>query len=119
MVVIRLARRGRKKLALYDIVAAEKRAPRDGKFLEKLGTYNPMTKPSNVKLYYDKIYKRLRVGAQPSPTVRSILSHAGILTKLYIQKGVDKKLFTQEEGDKRYSAWEENHRKKPIPFTFL
>ena len=102
MVVLRLTRRGRKGIAIFSIVAANKRAPRDGKFLEKLGTYNATTTPSQVSLNVERVMYWLNVGAQPSDTVRSILSSAGVLKKFYLKKGVEKKLFDQSEADRQY-----------------
>ena len=120
MVVLRLARRGRKGIAIFSIVAANKRAPRDGKFLEKLGTYNTTTTPSQVSLNFDRVMYWLSVGAQPSSTVRSILSSAGVLEKFYLQNGVKKNLFTQEEADKKYEEWKNGvHAKKKSAFTFI
>ena len=74
MVKIRLARRGRKKLAMYDVVVADARSPRDGRFIEKIGTYNPLTVPATIVLNDDKAFKWLMNGAQPSDTVKAVLS---------------------------------------------
>lgn len=120
MVVLRLARRGRKGIAVFSIVAANKRAPRDGKFLEKLGTYNTTTTPAQVSLDVDRVLYWLSVGAQPSDTVRSILSSAGVLEKFYLQKGVKKGLFDQTEADKKYEIWANGvHAKKKSAFVFI
>ena len=102
---IRLTKRGRKKLALYDIVVAPQRAPRDGRFIEKVGNYNPNTKPGSVVLHEEKILKWLLQGAEPSPTVKSILSYQGILLKKHLQIGVNKGAITQEKADKELAAW--------------
>ena len=75
MVKIRLARRGRKKLALYDVVVADARAPRDGRFIEKIGTYNPITNPATIELNDEKAFTWLMNGAQPSDTVKAMLSY--------------------------------------------
>ena len=101
MVILKLVRRGRRHLALYDIIAASKRAKCDGKCIEKLGTYNPMKEISDVVLYEDKIIKRLNDGAKMSSTVRSILSKAGVLFRWHIEQGVIKGKVKKEEKDKR------------------
>ncbi|MFN4147509.1 MAG: 30S ribosomal protein S16 [Runella sp.] len=105
MVRIRLARRGRKKAAMYDIVVADARAPRDGRFIEKLGTYNPLTNPSQVTLNIDKTVKWLLNGAQPTDTTRSILSHEGVMLRKHLQVGVRKGAISQEVADERFEAW--------------
>lgn len=107
MVRIRLARRGRKKAAMYDIVVADARAPRDGRFIEKLGTYNPLTTPSKVDLNIDKAVKWLLNGAQPTDTTRSILSHEGVMLKKHLQVGVNKGAISQEVAEARFQAWKE------------
>ncbi len=104
-VKIRLARRGRKKLAIYDMVVADARAPRDGKFIEKLGVYNPMTNPATITLNVDKALDWLLKGAQPTNTARRILSHKGVMLRKHLQVGVLKGAITQEEADKRYEEW--------------
>lgn len=105
MVKIRLARRGRKKLALYDIVVADARAPRDGRFIEKIGTYNPLTVPASVVLKDDRAYHWLMNGAQPSDTLRAVLSAHGILFKRHLQIGVNKGAITQEVADTKLTDW--------------
>ena len=105
MVKIRLARRGRKKAATYDIVVADARAPRDGKFIEKIGTYNPQTAPATVLVNIDKAVKWLLNGAQPTDTTRSILSHEGVMLKKHLQVGVNKGAITQETAEERFAAW--------------
>ena len=104
-VKIRLTRRGRKKLALYDVVVADARSPRDGKFIEKLGTYNPNVHPAVVELNDDRSLYWVMVGAQPSDTARTILSHRGIMFRKHLQVGVNKGAITQEEADKKFEAW--------------
>jgi small subunit ribosomal protein S16 len=116
---IRLARRGRKKLALYDIVVANQRAPRDGRFLEKVGNYNPNMKPAAITLHEEKIVKWLLNGADPSETVRSILSSQGILLRKHLQIGVKKGAITQEEADKRFTTWQAARMKKNQKFVPL
>jgi small subunit ribosomal protein S16 len=104
-VKIRLQRKGRKKAPFYHIVIADARAPRDGRFIEKIGTYNPMTKPATIELDRDKAYDWLFKGAQPTETVRSILRFKGVLYKKHLQRGVKKGAMTQEEADKMYQDW--------------
>jgi small subunit ribosomal protein S16 len=116
---IRLARRGRKKLALYDIVVANQRAPRDGRFLEKVGNYNPNMKPAAVNLHEEKILKWLLNGADPSETVRSILSSQGILLRKHLQVGIKKGAITQGEADKRFTAWQAVKMQKNQKFVSL
>ncbi len=105
MVKIRLARRGRKKLALYDVVVADARSPRDGKFIEKIGTYNPLTVPASIVLQDDRAFHWLMVGAQPSDTIRAVLSYRGILYKRHLQIGVNKGAITQEQADNKLGEW--------------
>ncbi|HKZ39124.1 MAG TPA: 30S ribosomal protein S16 [Chryseolinea sp.] len=105
MVKIRLARRGRKKLAMYDVVIADARAPRDGRFIEKIGTYNPLTVPATIVLNDDKAFQWLMNGAQPSDTVKAVLSHRGIMLKKHLQIGVIKGALTQEQADSKLQDW--------------
>jgi small subunit ribosomal protein S16 len=104
-VKLRLARHGRKKFAFYHIVAADGRAPRDGKFIEKLGVYNPNTNPATIELDFDKSLDWLLKGAQPTETVRAILSYKGVLMKRHLLEGVRKGAFSEEEAEKRFAAW--------------
>jgi small subunit ribosomal protein S16 len=105
MVKIRLARRGRKKLAMYDVVVADARSPRDGRFIEKIGTYNPLTIPATIELNDDKAFKWLMNGAQPSDTVKAVLSYRGIMLKKHLQIGVIKGALTQEQADTKLQDW--------------
>jgi small subunit ribosomal protein S16 len=105
MVKIRLARRGRKKLAMYDVVVADARAPRDGRFIEKLGTYNPLTVPAKVELNNDRAFHWLMQGAQPSDTVKAMLSFRGVMLKKHLQIGVLKGALTQEQADSKLADW--------------
>lgn len=102
---IRLQRHGRKGYAFYRIVVADSRAPRDGKFIERIGTYNPNTHPATVDLMFDRALYWLNVGAQPTDTVRSILSAEGVLLKKHLQGGVKKGAFDESEADRRFEAW--------------
>ena len=104
-VKIRLARRGRKKAAIYDIVVADARSPRDGKFIEKLGTYNPNTNPASIDFSDEKAFQWLMNGAQPTDTVKAMLSYRGILFKKHLQIGVNKGAITQETADARFEEW--------------
>lgn len=104
-VKIRLARRGRKKLARFDVVVADGRAPRDGKFIEKLGTYNPLTNPATIELNEEKAFEWLMKGAQPSEVVKQMLSYRGIMMKKHLQIGVVKGAITQEVADKKLADW--------------
>jgi small subunit ribosomal protein S16 len=107
-VKIRLARRGRKKKAIYDIVIADARAPRDGRFIEKLGSYNPNTNPSTIVLEAGKAVDWLLKGAQPTDTTRSILQHEGVMLKKHLQVGVIKGAITQEVADARFEEWKDS-----------
>ncbi|HEY5692057.1 MAG TPA: 30S ribosomal protein S16 [Cyclobacteriaceae bacterium] len=104
-VKIRLARRGRKKLALYDVVVADARAPRDGRFIEKIGTYNPLTNPASIDLKDDRAFHWLMNGAQPSDTVKAMLSYRGVMLKKHLQIGVVKGAITQEQADAKLDEW--------------
>lgn len=106
-VKIRLARRGRKHLAEYDIVVADARSPRDGRFIKKIGNYNPNTSPSTIKLDEVSALKWLFQGAQPTDTVKNILSNQGIMLKKHLQIGVIKGAITQEQADEKFLAWKE------------
>lgn len=105
MVKIRLARRGRKKMAMFDIVVATSTAPRDGRFIEKIGTYNPNTIPASIVLDNAKALKWLMNGAQPTDTTRAILSYRGVMYAKHLQVGVLKGALTQEEADRKVAEW--------------
>jgi small subunit ribosomal protein S16 len=105
MVKIRLARRGRKKLAMYDVVVADARAPRDGRFIEKIGTYNPLTVPATIELNDERAFNWLMNGAQPSDTVKAMLSYRGNMLKKHLQIGVIKGALTQEQADSKLASW--------------
>jgi small subunit ribosomal protein S16 len=104
-VKIRLARRGRKKMPIYDIVVADARSPRDGKFIEKLGQYNPHSTPAGIVLKADRALYWLTVGAQPTDTTRKVLSVSGVMFKRHVQIGVEKGAITQEQADAKYDKW--------------
>ncbi len=102
---IRLARRGRKKRAMYDVVVADARAPRDGRFIEKIGIYNPNTNPATVDINADKAFDWVMKGAQPSDTVAAMLKYRGVLMRKHLQIGVNKGAISQEDADKRLADW--------------
>lgn len=102
---IRLARHGKKAYAYFHIVVADSRAPRDGRMIEKLGTYNPNTNPATIDLNFDSTLDWVMKGAQPTDTCRAILSYKGIMYKKHLLGGVSKGAFTEEEAEKRFQAW--------------
>ena len=104
-VKIRLQRHGKKQRPFYWIVAADARAKRDGKFLEKLGTYNPNTNPATIDLNLNQTVQWLHNGAQPTDTARAILSYKGALLKHHLDGGVRKGALTQEQADAKLTAW--------------
>lgn len=104
-VKLRLQRRGRSKAPFYHIVAADSRSPRDGRFIEKIGTYNPLTVPATIELNNDRALYWMMTGAQPSDTVRAILSYKGIMLRKHLQMGVAKGAITQEQADEKLAAW--------------
>lgn len=101
-VKIRLARRGRRKAPFYHIVVADVRAPRDGKFIEKIGSYNPMTQPATIDLDNEKAVDWIQKGAQPTDTARAILRFKGVLYRMHLLRGVRKGSLTQEQADQMY-----------------
>ena len=105
---IRLQRNGRKSYAFYSIVIADARAPRDGKFTEKIGTYNPNTNPATVDLNFERALHWVMVGAQPTDTVRNILSNEGVYMKKHLLGGVAKGAFDEATAEARFNAWKEN-----------
>ena len=105
---IRLQRNGRKSYAFYSIVVADERAPRDGKFTEKLGTYNPNTDPATVDLNFERALHWVLVGAQPTDTVRNILSREGVYMKKHLLGGVAKGAFDEAAAEAKFNAWKEN-----------
>ncbi len=106
-VKIRLARHGKKGAAFYHIVAADSRAPRDGKFIEKLGTYNPNTNPATIDLSFDRALDWLQKGAQPTDTCRAILSYKGVLYKKHLLGGVAKGAFSESDAEAKFNKWME------------
>jgi len=110
-VKIRLQRHGRKGYAYYHIVVADSRAPRDGKFIERLGSYNPNTNPATVDLNFERALHWLQVGAQPTDTARNLLSDKGVYLKKHLLGGVKKNVFNETEAEKRFEAWLKNKAK--------
>lgn len=104
-VKMRLQRKGRKQRPFYHIVVADARAPRDGRFIEKLGVYNPMTVPATIELDREKAYDWLTKGAQPTDTVRAILRFKGVLHKKHLMRGVKKGAMTPEEAETKFVEW--------------
>ncbi|MCK9617451.1 MAG: 30S ribosomal protein S16 [Lentimicrobiaceae bacterium] len=111
---IRLQRFGKKGMPFFHIVIADGRAPRDGKFIEKIGSYNPIAKPAEVQIDFEKAIQWIRTGAQPTETVRTILSQKGVLLKVHLQKGVEKGAMTQEQADVRFKEWVADKESKLI-----
>ena len=108
---IRLQRGGRKGYAFYSIVIADARAPRDGRFTEKIGTYNPNTNPATVDLNFDRALYWIECGAQPTDTVRSILSHEGVYLMKHLRGGVKKGAFDEAAAQKKFDAWKADKTK--------
>jgi len=108
-VKIRLQRHGSKKRPFYFIVIADGRSPRDGKFIQKLGTYNPLTVPATIQLDRQKALEWLHKGAQPTDTVRRILSFKGVLYLKHLLRGVDLGLFDQAAAMEKFTAWSTEH----------
>ncbi len=104
-VKIRLQRHGHKDYAFYPIVIADSRAPRDGRFIERIGYYNPNTNPATVSLNFERALYWVNVGAQPSDTVRNILSREGVMLMKHLQGGVKKGAFDEAELQRRWDAW--------------
>jgi len=104
-VKIRLQRKGRKKAPFYHIVIADSRSPRDGKFIEKIGSYNPTSRPAVIEIDRDKAFDWLMKGAQPTDTVNAILRYKGVLYRKHLQRGVSKGALTPEKALEMYNSW--------------
>lgn len=102
---IRLQRKGKKGKPFYHLVIADGRAPRDGKFIEKIGTYNPLSDPATIELNFDRALYWLQVGAQPSDTARSILSREGVMLKEHLLRGVKKGALTEDQVEEKFKSW--------------
>ena len=102
---IRLQRHGKKGKPFYYIVVADSRAPRDGRFIERIGSYNPNTNPATIDINFDKTFEWVNNGAQPTDTCRAILSYKGVLYKKHLQGGVTKGALTQDQADTKFAEW--------------
>jgi small subunit ribosomal protein S16 len=111
-VKIRLQRQGRKKKPYYHIVIADSRSPRDGKFIERIGIYNPNTNPATIDLDGDKALDWMTKGAQPTDTCRAILSYKGVMYRKHLARGIAKNALTPEEADAKFAAWMEEKANK-------
>ena len=111
-VKIRLSRHGKKNFAFFHIVVADSRAPRDGRFIERIGVYNPNTNPATIEIEGEKALAWLFNGAQPTDTCRKILSYKGVLLKKHLQEGVKKGALTQEAADAKWNAWAQEKETK-------
>lgn len=109
---IRLQRHGKKGKAFYYIVVADSRAPRDGRFIERIGSYNPNTNPATVEINFEKSLDWVNKGAQPTDTCRAILSYKGVLYRKHLQGGVAKGALTEEQADAKFNAWVEQKESK-------
>lgn len=110
MVRMRLQRHGRKKAPFYHIVVATSTSPRDGKFIERLGTYNPTTVPAQITLNVDKAVDWLQKGAEPSTTVNAILKYKGVLYKKHLLRGVKKGAMSMEIAEQKFAEWQNSHQ---------
>ena len=104
-VKIRLQRKGRKKKPFYHIVVADAHSPRDGRFIEKIGTYNPLTKPATIEVDRDKAFDWVMKGAEPTDTVRAILRFKGVYYRKHLTRGVLKGAMSEDEAAKKYASW--------------
>lgn len=109
---IRLQRRGKKGQPFYHVVIADGRAPRDGRFIEKIGTYNPLTHPATINLNFDRAYHWVECGAQPSDTANMILKREGIYLKKHLMGGVKKGALTEQQAEEKLAAWKEEKSRK-------
>lgn len=109
---IRLQRKGRKKMPYYYVVVADSRSPRDGKFIERIGSYNPNTNPATIDIDGDRALDWLLKGAQPTDTVRAMLSYKGVMMRKHLARGVQKGAVKQEDADQRFAEWLETKAKK-------
>ena len=113
-VKIRLQRHGRGKRPFFHIVAADSRAPRDGRYIERIGDYNPLTKPATIHVDVDKAVDWLNKGAEITDTVKAILKYKGVLFKKHLLRGVSKGSFTLEEAENKFQLWLEEHKNKVL-----
>lgn len=108
---IRLQKRGRKKNAIYPVVVSDVKSPRDGKFIEKIGLYNPNINPSLIVINFDRTIYWIKQGALCTDTTKSILSKKGIFLKIHLLKGVKKGAFNLNEAENRFKIWIEKNKK--------
>ena len=113
-VKLRLQRHGRGKRPFYHIVAADSRSPRDGKYIERIGDYNPLTKPATIHVDVDKAVDWLTKGAEATDTVNAILKYKGVLYKKHLSRGVAKGAFSAEEAETKFTQWVEEHKNKVL-----
>lgn len=109
---IRLQRRGKKNQPFYHLVIADGRAPRDGRYIEEIGTYNPLTNPATVNLNFERALYWVEVGADPSDTARSILKHEGVYLMKHLKGGIAKGALTQLDADRKFEAWKQEKESK-------
>ena len=109
---IRLQRRGKKNQPFYHLVIADGRAPRDGRYIEEIGTYNPLTNPATVNLNFDRALYWVEAGADPSDTARSILKHEGVYLMKHLRGGIAKGALTQLDADRKFDAWKQAKESK-------
>ncbi len=109
---IRLQRHGKKNQPFYHIVVADGRAPRDGRYIERLGTYNPLTNPATVEINFDRALYWVEVGAAPSDTARALLRHEGVYLMKHLRGGVAKGAFSENEAQRKFDAWKQEHTSK-------
>ncbi|NVK03798.1 MAG: 30S ribosomal protein S16 [Flavobacteriia bacterium] len=111
---IRLQRHGRKRRAIFTIVVADQRSKRDGRYIEKIGQYNPNTNPATIDIDFDKAVEWVMKGAQPSDTARAILSYKGVLMKKHLLEGVKKGALTEEQVEEKFNAWMEEKENRIV-----
>lgn len=109
---IRLQRHGKKGKPFYYVVVADSRAPRDGRFIERLGSYNPNTNPATIDINFDKALDWMNKGAQPTDTCRAILSYKGVLYKKHLEGGVKKGALTEEQAEAKFNEWQQGKEGK-------
>jgi small subunit ribosomal protein S16 len=114
---IRLQRHGKKGQPFYHIVVADSRSPRDGKFIEKIGTYNPLTNPAQINIKFDRALYWYSVGAQPTDTARSLLSKTGVMMKYHLMRGVQKGAMTEEQAEIKFQNWMKEKEAKAANFA--
>ena len=114
---IRLARHGRKGRPFYHVVIADSRAPRDGRYIEKIGTYNPNTNPATIDLKFDRALYWLMTGAQPTDTASRILSYKGVLLKKHLLEGVKKGAFDEAAAEAKFEAWMKENGVEGVTFS--